>query len=185
MCMLQFECVCSRCACLNKCAHVSTETQSTWGSVSYNNMYSICMYVMWLHVCVFVACHSGTPQAVRLSSSSLSKKQAAPSGQPTPTLSSLETQCVWVSVVCVWVCLAFTITCPNVNTHTRTNACTFTGLRNVPQLPFHLSLVHTHTLAQIHSSLTGTMKLISILLTFHSSFLAWCWHDRRKTSEVN
>lgn len=120
------------------CVWLNDKSTETCLSVHYSiRVYDMC-------VCVFVACHSGTPQAVQLSSSSLSKKQAAPSGQPTPPLSSLETRCVCVCEY-VFVCVAFTITCTNANTRTCTNGCTFSGLCNEYFLPIHLSLVHTHT----------------------------------------
>lgn len=71
-------------------------------------------------MCVFVACHDGTPQAVRVSSGSLSKKQAAPSGLPTPfSVFSGDLVCMNVCFE-TCTCTVFTTTHARVNTRTQT-----------------------------------------------------------------
>lgn len=105
-------------------------------------MYSI-LYVCMVCDCGFVACDSGTPQAVRLSSSSLSKKQGAPSGRLTPPLSPLRLLEV---CVCARECIAFSVTC--------THVCTFFRL-------FCLSIYPLY--ADTQSSFIGTIQLYIIM----------------------
>lgn len=86
-------------------------------------MDTICMCSLYATIAwsVFVARHFGTPQAAQRSSSSLSKKQAVPSGQAIPVYF----KCVLSACVCAW-----TPPCKNVLTslHTYTKSMSSIGL---------------------------------------------------------
>lgn len=111
-------------------------------------MDTICMCSVYATIArsVFVARHFGTPQAAQRSSSSLSKKQAVPSGQAIPVYF----KCVLSACVCVW-----TPPCKNVCTslHTYTKSMSSIGL---PDLILTLRL-----LAWRQESLWGKLKAMT------------------------
>lgn len=103
--------------------------QVYWNTSDCVSMHLYGERVQSLRLCVLVVSHFGVPQAIQLSTSSLSKKQAAPSARPSLCLfkqlhmyECALSGSVWVDV-CTSVCirLAFTIACINAKTKLCTN----------------------------------------------------------------